>query len=102
MPRFAARLGLRRARVVSADAAGAVLVDLHPARRPGLPSGRSRGASNRSTTRPYRGTWGGCLLAAIAADPGAGPRTGDVVDVMRWPDGVVTVERVQRRCGDRD
>jgi ribosome biogenesis GTPase len=41
---------------------------------------------------------GGDVLAGVAADPGAGPCTGDWVLVRRWPDGRCTLEVVLPRA----
>ncbi|MGW7686028.1 ribosome small subunit-dependent GTPase A [Kribbella sp. NPDC054772] len=46
---------------------------------------------------PVRAGWSGALLAAIAADPQAGPCTGDWVVLRFWPDDRITVESVLPR-----
>ncbi|MEU4194116.1 ribosome small subunit-dependent GTPase A [Kribbella sp. NPDC026611] len=46
---------------------------------------------------PVRATWSGALLAAIAADPQAGPCTGDWVVLRFWPDERITLESVLPR-----
>lgn len=44
-----------------------------------------------------RVSWGGPVLAAVAADPEAAPCTGDHVTWRRWPDGRLTLEAVHPR-----
>lgn len=46
---------------------------------------------------PVRATWGGPVLAGIAADPLATPCTGDWCLARWWPDGPITVERLLER-----
>ncbi|MEU8221643.1 ribosome small subunit-dependent GTPase A [Kribbella sp. NPDC048915] len=46
---------------------------------------------------PARATWSGALLAEIAADPQAGPCTGDWVVLRYWPDDRITLESVLPR-----
>jgi hypothetical protein len=44
-----------------------------------------------------RVTWGGALLARVAADQSSAPRPGDRVLVRGWADGNLTAERVVAR-----
>jgi len=55
--------------------------------------------SFRSGTAPElaRVSWGGALLARVAADRSSAPRRGDRVLVRGWADGNLTAERVVAR-----
>ncbi len=86
-----------------AEAAEAV-----PARRlagladgPGEPARVTRtdrsGAEVLTGTGPLRVTWGADLLAAVAADGGLAPTTGDFVRCQHWADERVTAEQVLPR-----
>jgi hypothetical protein len=60
------------------------------------------GAMLHAAAGTVRATWGGGVLVAMACAPRSRPRPGDLVDYRRWPDGVVTVERLharERRAG---
>lgn len=46
-----------------------------------------------------RASWSGRMLAAVARDRAEQPQIGDRVEVMLWPDGRVTLERVLRATG---
>ncbi len=52
----------------------------------------------RCAGRVLRATVGADLLARIAREPSAAPRTGDRVRLLIWADGRVTVERVVARA----
>ena len=42
---------------------------------------------------PLRATYGAGMLGAIARDRACAPEPGEWVELRRWPDGPVTVER---------
>jgi ribosome biogenesis GTPase len=55
------------------------------------------GAEALTASGPVRVTWGGDLLAALAADPESAPTTGDFVRLQRWADERITAEAVLPR-----
>jgi hypothetical protein len=50
-----------------------------------------------SRGRLLRTTLGADLLAEMARDPEAAPRVGDMVRLLAWADGRITVEKVVHR-----
>jgi ribosome biogenesis GTPase len=80
------------------DASTADVLQSYPELMPGRVSRVDKGLATVLTEDgPVRASWSGALLAAMAADPQAGPCTGDWVVLRFWPDDRITLESVAPR-----